>query len=71
MTAPTNGFVTYNTTINEDGTYALDVVATYSCDTGFYLVSNTSLTETCTGNGSSTTGAFDGQAPICEGIIIY
>ncbi|XP_064399001.1 uncharacterized protein LOC135345497 isoform X2 [Halichondria panicea] len=69
LTAPTNGFVTYNTTINEDGTYALDVVATYSCDTGFYLVSNTSLTETCTGNGSSTTGAFDGQAPICEAIV--
>ncbi|XP_064399559.1 uncharacterized protein LOC135346009 isoform X2 [Halichondria panicea] len=68
LTAPTNGFVTYNTTINGDGTYALDVVATYSCDTGFYLVSNTSLTKTCTGNGSSTTGAFDGQAPICEAI---
>ncbi len=67
-TAPSNGSATYSSIANENGTYALDVVATYYCDTGFSLVGNNSTT--CTGNGSSITGAFDGLVPICEGIII-
>ncbi len=63
-TAPTNGSVTYSTIADEKSTYALDAVATYSCDVGFSLVGNN--TRTCTGDGSSITGAFDGVAPICE-----
>ncbi len=39
-------------------------MANHSCDTGFVLVGNN--TRTCTGDGSSTTGVFDGEAAICE-----
>ncbi len=38
--------------------------AIYSCDTGFSLVGKN--TTTCTGDGSSTIGVFDGTAPTCE-----
>ncbi len=48
--------------------YAFDVVVNYYCDTGFSLVGNS--LRTCTGDGSSTAGAFDGGAPTCEPIII-
>ena len=40
-------------------------MATYSCNTGFALIGNN--TRTCTGNGSSTTGFFNGVAPTCQG----
>ena len=39
-------------------------MANYSCDTGFVLVGNN--TKTCTGDSSSNTGIFDGEATICE-----
>ncbi len=50
---------------DENSTYICADVATYSCDTGFSLVGNNS--RTCAGDGSSITGAFDGEAPICDG----
>ena len=37
-------------------------MAIHSCDTGFVLAGK----RTCTGDGSSTTGVFDGVAAICE-----
>ena len=65
LTAPTNGFVTYSSsTSDENGNYAFSAMATYSCDTGFSLVGNN--TRTCTGDSSSTTGVFEGEAAICE-----
>ncbi len=64
LTIP-NGFVTHNSTADENGNYAFYVRATYKCDTGFFLVGNNSTT--CTGNSSSITGAFYGLVPICEG----
>ncbi len=65
LTAPTNGFVTYSSsTFDKNGNYAFNAMANHSCDTGFVLVGNN--TRTCTGDGSSTTGAFDGEAAICE-----
>ena len=64
LTAPTNGFVTYNNTSDENGNYSFNTMANHSCDTGFVLVGNN--TRTCTGDGSSTTGIFDGEAAICE-----
>ena len=67
-TAPSNGSVTYSSIADDNDSYAFEVVATYSCFTGFALVGDNS--RTCTGDGSSTTGAFDGISPICEGIII-
>ncbi len=57
--------MTYSSYADENNNYAFDVVATYSCDTGFSLVDNSS--RTCTGDGSSVIGAFDGLAPFCEG----
>ncbi len=68
-TAPLNGSVTYDSVVDENGTYPFNVVATYSCNTGFSLVGGSD--RTCTGDGSSTTGAFNGMAPICEGMIFY
>ncbi|XP_064395137.1 E-selectin-like [Halichondria panicea] len=67
--SPNNGRTDFSGSSAENDTYAFDVVATYSCDTGFYLVGNSS--RTCTGDGSSTTGAFDGEAPFCEGITCH
>ncbi len=39
-------------------------IATYTCVHGFALICNN--TRTCTGDGSSTTGAFSGIDPTCE-----
>ena len=59
-----NGSLTYSDDRDQNDSYAFNVVATYSCDTGFSLVGNGN--RTCTGDGSSTTGAFNGVAPICQ-----
>ncbi len=57
--------MTYSSsTSDENGNYAFNAMANHSCDTGFVLVGNN--TRTCTGDGSSTTGVFDGEAAICE-----
>ena len=65
VAAPSNGSIDFGAA-SPDGnsSYAFDVVANYYCNTGFSLVGNSS--RTCTGDGSSTTGAFDGGAPTCE-----
>ncbi len=62
---PTNGSVSYSKVAGQSNSYAFNVEATYSCDTGFFIVNNN--TRTCTGDGSSITGSFDGEAPTCEG----
>ena len=70
MPIPNNGTIDFGgASRDENGTYIFAVVATYSCDTGFSLVGDS--TRTCIGNGSSTTGAFDGIAPICAGTTTY
>ena len=57
--------MTYSSsTSDENGNYAFNAMANHSCDTGFVLVGNN--TRTCTGDGSSTTGVFDGEAVVCE-----
>ena len=61
----TNGSLSYSNVPGQNNSYAFNVEATYSCDTGFSLVDNN--TRTCTGDGSSTNGSFDGEAPTCEG----
>ncbi len=62
-TAPSNGCVTYSSIADDNDSYAFEVVATYSCFAGFALVGGN--IRTCTGDGSSTTGAF-GIDPTCE-----
>ncbi|XP_064388398.1 IgGFc-binding protein-like [Halichondria panicea] len=70
LTAPTNGFVTYSSsTSDENGNYAFNAMANHSCDTGFVLVGNN--TRTCTGDGSSTTGVFNGEAAFCKRELIF
>ncbi len=56
--------MTYSSSSDENGNYAFNAMANHSCDTGFVLVGNN--TRTCTGDGSSTTGVFDGEVAICE-----
>ena len=56
--------MTDSSTSDENGNYAFNAMTNHSCDTGFVLVGNN--TRTCTGDGSSTTGVFDGEAAICE-----
>ncbi len=62
---PNNGSIDFGgASSDENSTYAFNVVATYNCDTGFSLVGN--HTRTCTGDGNSTTGAFNKLSPTCE-----
>ncbi len=61
-----NGSVSYDgTTVDGNGNFSFGVMAIYSCATEFVLVG--SNRRTCTGDGSSTVGAFDGEAPVCTG----
>ena len=60
-----NGSLSYSNVPGQGNSHAFNAEATYSCDTGFSLVDNS--TRTCTGDGSSTNGSFDGEAPTCEG----
>ncbi len=70
LTRPNNGSVSYGGTSNINGSYPFNSTATYNCDTGFSLVGNND-TKTCTGDGSSTTGVFNGMAPTCECELVF
>ncbi len=62
---PNNGNIDFGgASLDENGTYIFAVVATYVCDTGFYLVGNDS--RICTGDGMSVNGGFNGTAPTCD-----
>ena len=62
---PNNGNINFGgASRDENSTYIFAVVATYSCDTGFYLVRNDS--RTCTGDGRSIIGTFDVLASTCQ-----
>ncbi len=55
----------YSNVSGQNNSYDFDVKATYSCNSGFDLFGNSA--RTCTGDGSIISGAFDGEAPSCEG----
>ena len=61
LSAIPDGSISYD----PDGTapFSFNTVATYSCDPGFILQG--SPTRTCTGDGTSVNGMFDGTAPSC------
>ena len=62
---PNNGSIDFGgASHDENSTYAFNTVASYNCDTGFSLVGD--QTRTCTGDGNSTTGAFNRVSPTCE-----
>ncbi len=63
--SPTNGTVSYGGVATDvNGKFTFNVTATYSCDTGFALVDNSS--RICTGDGMSVNGGFNGTAPTCD-----
>ncbi len=65
VAAPSSGSIDFGGASSDgNSNYAFDVVANYSCNSGFSLVGKS--LRTCTGDGSTTTGAFDGAAPTCE-----
>ncbi len=65
LMSPTNGTVSYGGVATDvNGNLLFNVMATYSCDTGFALVDNSS--RTCTGDGMSVNGSFNGTAPTCD-----
>ncbi len=66
---PMNGQVDYGdggdiSANNNQFRYPFGTMATFTCVNGFALIGND--TRTCTGDGSSTTGAFSGIDPTCE-----
>ena len=52
----------------QNGAYSYGTVAQYSCDPAHVLVGADN--RTCTGDGSSVSGSFDGELPECQGILI-
>ncbi len=60
LSNPLNGQVTYEST-------AFGVIATYTCNSRFGL-SGGDDTQICGGDGSSTTGVWEGVVPTCEGM---
>ncbi len=60
--------MTYTSTTDEDGFHSFNTIAIYSCNTGFSPVGGNN--RTCTGDGSSINGTFNGVAPTCEGKFI-
>ncbi len=61
----TNGSVYYSNVPDQNNSFSFNVMATYSCNSGFALVGN--KIRNCSGDGSSTIGDFNGLAPNCEG----
>ena len=51
--------------------YSLRSVATYSCNTGFFLVGQTPRVCQDTNGGSVSTGTWSGSPPTCEGARFY
>ena len=68
LSDPINGKIEYDggdtSTNNNQLQIPFDTMATYTCVIGFALIGND--IRTCTGDGSSTTGAFSGIDPTCE-----
>ena len=65
MMSPKNSALSYSGAITDvNGYFAVKVMATYSCDTGFALINSDS--RTYTGNRMSVNGGFNGAAPTCD-----
>lgn len=61
---PVNGAVLFDNTVDLSGNVPFETVATFMCDDEFGRIG--AETRTCGGDGSSTTGLFDGTSPTCE-----
>ena len=63
-----NGTLTYSTGSVEtvEDQYDYGTAATYQCDSGYELTGGDTV-RTCTGDGSSPVGQWNGSAPNCTG----
>ena len=64
LPAVENGMVTYSSDTTEP--YDYRTTATYQCDSGYELTGGDTV-RTCTGDGSSPVGQWNGTAPTCTG----
>ena len=62
-----NGNITYSN-ITVEGQYDYGTTATYQCDSGYELTGGDTV-RTCTGDGSSPEGQWNGTAPHCTGMV--
>ena len=68
LPAPDNGTVT-TASQNNSLNHSLGSASTYSCNTGFVLVGQTTRVCEDTNGGMVTTGTWSGSEPTCEGIL--
>ena len=61
-----NGNIIYSTGTAEDQ-FDYGTTATYQCDSGYELTGGDTV-RTCTGDGSSPVGQWNGTTPTCFGI---
>ena len=59
-----NGMITYSSDITQP--YDYETTATYQCDSGYELTGGDDE-RTCTGDGSSPVGQWNGTALVCTG----
>ena len=64
LPAAQNGIFFPSTDVSEP--YDYGTTATYQCDSGYELTGGDTV-RTCTGNGSSPVGQWNGTAPVCTG----
>ena len=64
LPAVDNGKITYSTDTTEP--YDYGTTATYQCDSGYELTGGDTV-RTCTGDGSSPVGEWNGTLPVCAG----
>ena len=63
-----NGTIIYNYTTTPF--YDYETTAVYECDTGYEVTSGDRV-RTCTGDGSSSVGQWNGTAAFCLGTTVY
>ena len=64
LEAPDNGIVEYSIREVLIDTFSFGAEANFSCSFGFALIGEP--VSVCVGNGSSSIGVFDTEAPVCK-----
>ncbi len=59
-----NGVIEYSIDVTDSFDYG--TTATYTCNDGFFLESNSE--RICEGDGSTVTGSWEGMTPVCTGM---
>ena len=69
LATPQNGNIFYCNAKNSGDPYDYGTTATYQCDSGYELTGGDTV-RTCTGDGSSPVGQWNGTTPNCTGKLI-